>query len=573
MRYVSVCSGIEAASVAWEPLGWEPLAFSEIDAFPSAVLAHRFPEVPNLGDFTTIERDDLPCLPDILVGGTPCQAFSVAGLRESLDDDRGNLTLEFIRLADRLDDGQLTILWENVPGVLSTKDNAFGAFLAGIVGADSPLLPPDGKRWGHAGMVDGPKRRAAWRILDAQWFGVAQRRKRVFVVASASDRVDPAEVLLEPESLPRHTPPSREPRERVATTAEAYAGSGSEPNCLTPWDVQSRRIYDETGQWPSAVEPVLYEGSQHHGKRESDVAGPLTCGQNSTVRGDTPLVTEPTVMVPALSKRQGQQIANRSDGYAVTTGAPPIIHELYENHRADARYSGPLQVEPTMAARYGTGGDNVPLVLKVQAFASSSIANYTESDVAGVVRAQGGDLGGGSETLAVTSAVRRLTPIECERLQGFPDDWTNIPRKVVRDDGVGPCAKQVVTATVVAKNGTHYVATNHCDTPQAECPRSPSDGYELCSSVCNQKAHAEVNAVRLAGKYADGAVMYLNGHYHACEPCIEAARDAGVNEIVIGEAPGTAADSHRYKACGNSMAVPVIYWLGERIQRFTRQLR
>ncbi|KHO35619.1 hypothetical protein PI91_16890 [Enterobacter sp. FB] len=206
MKYGSVCSGIEAASKAWEPLGWKPAWFSEIEPFPSAVLAHHWPEVTNLGDMTKIAdavRTGGVEAPDVLVGGTPCQAFSIAGLREGLSDDRGQLTLSYVELANAIDakrrergEPEAIIVWENVPGVLSSKDNAFGCFLAGLAGESSELQPAGGK-WTHAGCVSGPERVIAWRVLDAQFFGVAQRRRRVFVVASARKGFDPAAVLFE----------------------------------------------------------------------------------------------------------------------------------------------------------------------------------------------------------------------------------------------------------------------------------------------------------------------------------------------------------------------------------------
>ena len=193
MRFGSVCSGIEAASVAWNPLGWTAAWFSEIEPFPCALLAYRFPNVPNLGDMTTIAPRILSGeveAPDMLCGGTPCTAFSLAGLRKSLDDPRGQLTLSFVQIADAIDTARTRlrkpgaiIFWENVPGVLNTKDNAFGCFLGALVGSDVPLQAAAG-RWPGAGMVAGPKRKAAWRILDAQYFRSAQRRRRVFVVAS-----------------------------------------------------------------------------------------------------------------------------------------------------------------------------------------------------------------------------------------------------------------------------------------------------------------------------------------------------------------------------------------------------
>ena len=205
MEFGSVCSGIEAASVAWHPLGWRAAWLAEIERFPSAVLAHHYPEVLNLGDMRQLPwliGAGLVKAPDVFCGGTPCQAFSVAGLRRSLGDARGNLSLTFCEIANAIDQRRVSaglapsiIFWENVPGVLSTKDNAFGYFLAALAGEDAALEPPRGK-WSNAGCVLGPQRTVAWRVLDAQYFGVAQRRRRVFVVASARDRFDPAAVVF-----------------------------------------------------------------------------------------------------------------------------------------------------------------------------------------------------------------------------------------------------------------------------------------------------------------------------------------------------------------------------------------
>ena len=240
MRFGSVCSGIEAASVAWHPLGWKASWLSEIEPFPSAVLAHHYPDVPNLGDMTALPERILSGeveAPDLFCGGTPCQAFSVAGLRNSLDDARGNLSLTFVGIANAIDhvrsvrrDSPAIIFWENVPGVLSTKDNAFGCFLAGLAGEDNPLEPPRGK-WTNAGYVLEPKRAVAWRLRDAQYFGVAQRRKRVFVVASAREDFDPAAVLFEFQGLRRDTAPSRKAGERIApcvTNGPPFSRTGNE---------------------------------------------------------------------------------------------------------------------------------------------------------------------------------------------------------------------------------------------------------------------------------------------------------------------------------------------------------
>ena len=207
LRYGSVCSGIEAASVAWHPLGWRASFLSEIEAFPRAVLSHHYPETPLHGDFTTICAGE--CEPiDLLVGGTPCQSFSVAGLRAGLDDKRGNLALEYLRLADRLRPRWL--VWENVPGVLSSNGGRdFGAILGGMV------------ELGYG---------FAYRVLDAQYFGVAQRRRRVFVVAHLGDWRRAAAALFERHSLSGDSAPRGEAGQETVGTFKACASSGGWTN-------------------------------------------------------------------------------------------------------------------------------------------------------------------------------------------------------------------------------------------------------------------------------------------------------------------------------------------------------
>ncbi len=234
LQYGSVCSGIEAVSLAWQPLGWRPAWFAEIDPFPNAVLAHHYPTVPNLGDMTLIAdqvRAGTVPAPDILVGGTPCQAFSVAGARQGLSDPRGALTLKYTELADAIDQTRqendqppTIVVWENVFGVLSDKSNAFGCFLGALAGAGR-ALEPAGRRWTNAGCVAGPRRRIVWRVLNAQYFGVAQRRRRVFLVASGRDDLDPAEVLFEPGSLHGDPEAGGEAWEGTAAASENGAGS------------------------------------------------------------------------------------------------------------------------------------------------------------------------------------------------------------------------------------------------------------------------------------------------------------------------------------------------------------
>ncbi|ROM94432.1 cytosine methyltransferase [Pseudomonas brassicacearum] len=228
ISYGSVCSGIEAATMAWHPLGMRAAWFAEIEPFPSAVLAHHYPNTPNLGDMTKLGAQVLAgriAAPDILVGGTPCQAFSVAGMRQGLTDPRGALTIKYVELADATDYVRASrgkpasvVVWENVPGVLSDKGNAFGCFLGALAGEDCELQP-SGKKWTDAGCVYGPKRTIAWRVLDAQYFGLAQRRRRVFVVASARNGFDPTEVLFEREGVRRDTAPRRGEGQDVTGTA------------------------------------------------------------------------------------------------------------------------------------------------------------------------------------------------------------------------------------------------------------------------------------------------------------------------------------------------------------------
>ena len=235
MKYLSVCAGIEAATCAWHHMGWEPVAFSEIEKFPSAVLAHHYPSVPNWGDMTKFKEWPDANI-DVLVGGTPCQSFSVAGLRKGLDDPRGNLMLTYLAIAQRYRPQWL--VWENVPGVLSSEgERDFAALLRG--------LDELGYGW-------------AYRVLDAQYFGVAQRRRRVFVVGYLGDWQRAAAVLFERHSLSGNPAPSRQARKG---TAEG-AASGT-----------------RTGGWPAEVSPTLNAcfGSKQGLKDQHIARGGIVC--------------------------------------------------------------------------------------------------------------------------------------------------------------------------------------------------------------------------------------------------------------------------------------------------------
>lgn len=404
MKYGSVCSGIEAASKAWEPLGWKPAWFSEIEPFPSAVLAHHWPEVTNLGDMTKIadavRAGDVEA-PDVLVGGTPCQAFSIAGLREGLSDDRGQLTLSYVELANAIDtkrrergEPESIIVWENVPGVLSSKDNTFGCFLAGLAGESSELQPAGGK-WTHAGCVSGPERVIAWRVLDAQFFGVAQRRRRVFVVASARKGFDPAAVLFELDSVRRDTPPLRESQPEIARNAGERSKVGSH------WDN------------PANPHPTLNQSNNIGGIGASnqELFSQRSSGIISMAHGQA-----------------GAEIKTDNSAPTLTCNheAPIMAYGFKGGQGAKAGGIGFAEEQsPTLTS--ANSGTNLAPTICIQ---HASIGRHDAAGPQGkgyqedVAFTQ--DSRSSADVVQYGMQVRRLTPIECERLQGFPDNHTLI---------------------------------------------------------------------------------------------------------------------------------------------------
>jgi len=361
MIYGSVCSGIEAASAAWHPLGWTPSFFSEIDAFPRAVLAHRFPEVPLHGDFTTIQAGDYRPI-DLLVGGTPCQSFSIAGLRGGLDDDRGNLALEYLRLADRLRPRWL--VWENVPGVLSSNGGRdFGSILGGMV------------QLGYG---------FAYRVLDAQFFGVAQRRRRVFVVGHLGDWRPAAAVLFERHSLRGDSPPSQ------------TAGKGASASAFL-------------GSLDGEFNPT------------GDLSGPITTGaahtnRSSVVAFDAVQITSAANKTRVSPELPASTLAKASRMHVAYSIMPMNSGKDYKARETDI-------AQPIMAAggRIGNQGEERDVVQAFDWQSGGDSRGLDPKDTAQLQRCQ---------TPAVVGPslqVRRLTPTECERLQGFPDGWTAIP--------------------------------------------------------------------------------------------------------------------------------------------------
>lgn len=412
MRFGSVCSGIEAASVAFKPLGWTAAWFSEIEPFPCDVLAHHFPGVPNLGDMNALPEMILSGAaeaPDMLCGGTPCQAFSFAGKRQSLDDARGNLSLTFCEVADAIDAVRnkhgrdaVVVFWENVPGVLSTKDNAFGCFLGRLVGADAPLSSGSG-RWPSAGVVAGPKRKAAWRVLDAQHFGVPQRRRRVFVIASSREGFDPSEVLFERPSLRGNSEKSGSQRQDATASTLGSSSQYREGvvGTITASDAEKQFTNNQAvDSGMLVVEPSVYDMTH-------------ACD-----------VIRATREVPTLQARMGT--GGNQIPLVLDRHTEPKVMSVSENQRGEVVLSDRMR---SLTSPGGKPGQGNPVVLEPKS------PCYCLNDHGGRRIDVGRDLAStlraethGHEQADLSGArVRRLTPVECERLQGFPDNWTHIP--------------------------------------------------------------------------------------------------------------------------------------------------
>lgn len=354
MKFLSVCSGIEAASEAWNPLGWEAVAFSEIEPFPCAVLKHHHPNTPNLGDMTRYHEWPDTLRFDLLAGGTPCQGFSIAGLREGLDDPRSQLSLTFVEIAARY--RPRWMVWENVPGVLSSEGGAdFATLLGTFTGREVPI--PEGG-WKNSGHCEGIPAAygVAWRVLDAQHFGIPQRRRRVFLVGYLGDWRRAAAVLFERESLRGDSPPRRQAREGIAGTLTKSALDGGSP-----------------------------------------------CG------GDG----RENLLIPCHTTGAGFW----QEGFGTLRGREQDSHENLIAHS--------LRGEGFDASEDGTGRGTplVPVAFNLRGREGGAMPKVDLDGLASQRAASGGS----SRSYVATTAVRRLTPRECERLQGFPDDHTMIP--------------------------------------------------------------------------------------------------------------------------------------------------
>ena len=424
IRYASVCSGVEAASLAWETLGWKPVFFSEIDPFPCEVLRQRFPDVPNVGDMTKIDGEKYAGTVDLLVGGTPRQGFSVAGKQRGLDDERSGLAMAYVRLLETM--RPRWFVWENVPGALSTNGGM------------------DFKRFIEA--IDAIGYHVAWRVLDAQYVrvdsfpgAVPQRRRRLFAVGHSGDWRHPAQVLFEPAGVLGNHPPIRRPWCGASSSSSENAG-GSGKECAF-WDggqvsgTLTTRTHDNTRPEVGycSIITETYPICLKNATRSPDKLPECKCIFS---KDGSPAYTLDTAQPPAIAVccQQNQRDEVRltgGDGMvagAITseTGGRNYNFVCYDNHAQDSRMRETGDVSPTISARSGTGGNNLPVV---HCIAENIIGRKPEN---------GGNGKGFQENLSYTldtagvhgvcsrSFARKLTPLECERLMGFPDNWTRI---------------------------------------------------------------------------------------------------------------------------------------------------
>jgi DNA (cytosine-5)-methyltransferase 1 len=410
MRYLSVCSGIEAASVAWHHLGWEPVGFSEIEPFPAAVLKHRFPHVPNYGDMTKFEEWDIePGTVDLLVGGTPCQSFSVAGLRKGLEDPRGNLMLTYLAIAARLQPRWL--VWENVPGVLSSNGGRdFGTFL----GALGEL----GYGW-------------AYRVLDAQYVrvgrwprAVPQRRRRVFVVGrllerGAGDWTAAAEVLAVREGLHRHLEAQSKKGKSSTSDAEGGAGGGcwwDGSDCagtLTKQNANGAQRMPDKDNFGAVLQPTAGTLGNRGLRSHTELDG----------HGAYIPVAQP---VPFTKAKRAQSVTD--DETWVQGQVNPTL-SLFD--QGDTRATT-VAVAHAFYSTGGTHGVNQHPEVSPAVKVGSGLGIPSPPAVAHSLRADGFDAsedgtGRGTPLVPQAMTVRRLSAEECEALQGFSRGWTRIP--------------------------------------------------------------------------------------------------------------------------------------------------
>ena len=412
LTYLGLCEGISTATVAWKDL-MKPVGFAEIDEFPSAVLKHHYPDVPNFGDITKYKEWKLETDPDVIIGGTPCQSFSVAGLRGGLSDSRGNLTLTFVNILNRF--RPKWFIWENVPGVFSSnKGRDFHSFTEGLQAIGYSI---------------------GWRVLDAQYFGLAQRRKRVFVVGNnTGDIRGITEVLFEREGLLRDLAQSRQKgKDATKKVRERSTGHDQRKKGVSAFDMQRISEYGN-GEKSSTLKRRDYKD---HTDLVVDTVSAFSAHMSEPMvhkdKSGTLQAKNPTAVVYEAhaqdARYRQQEVSPTIQARHCNMTNTPLV---YQSNQTDARVKDMGDTCQTVIARWGTGGNNQPLVQQKE---DPKIFQQNQRDEVRYMGEDGNISGalssdsGAKQTNYVheNAVIRRLTPVECERLQGFEDNYTQIP--------------------------------------------------------------------------------------------------------------------------------------------------
>ena len=545
LNYLSICSGIEAATVAWHPLGWHPVGFSEIDPFARAVLAHHYPATPLHGDFTTLTENDYGAI-DLLVGGTPCQSFSVAGLRKGLDDDRGNLTLEFIRLAQR--SRPRWLVWENVPGVLSIdRGRTFGSFLGGLAECGYGF---------------------AYRILDAQYFGVPQRRRRVFVVGYLGDWRPAAAVLFERESLRGDITPSREARKGTAGAFETSPGGGRFTDISATLDAHCKDgpMRNQAGMGVChALRGDGFDASEDGtGRGTPLVAGTVSSKWAKGTGGPSGdecqnLIADPiaynVTFCDANGKRKdrpnGGLYVNEVDATKTLTSGGDLSTYITIPLQEIGKRTGVSTEDTSIGVGIGDDGD---AMYTLQSAAQHGVAYDTRSGMA-----PHGNMNG--DTVCPTLRAKEHEPPMVMHAAAFE------PGSIARN--AGPAGLSDTCSTLRAEMGDNQPAILHpLDLRNATRDPDKHDAVNRqgCGIGENGAPAPTISTAHMPGVISPMAVRRLTPR--------ECERLQGFPDdyTLVPYRGKKAADGSRYKALGNSMAVPVMRWLGERIEKIEEMM-
>jgi len=670
MKYGSVCSGIEAASVAWESLGWQAQWYSEIEHFPSAVLAHRFPTVPNLGDMTKLQENEIfnGNSIDLLVGGTPCTSFSVAGLRKGLDDPRGQLMLTFCELAARK--RPRWVVWENVPGVLSSnKGEDLASFLGLLTGRE--IHPPIGG-WKNSGVVEGigSAYGVAWTVLDAQYFGVAQRRRRIFAVGYLGDWRPAAAVLFESYRLSGDIKEGRKKRKATSADAQGSVGGGGIPRVsgsldtecgggklthqsvnnghlvpawrngeqtaatLTKQNANGAQRMPDKDNFGAVLEPKAHAfkvrgGSETETGEQGGTLGKkagkgylgqdekaFTIGTTQDQQIAQPIAIQGNLIGRDAGGPQGIGVSEDGIMYTQTKAdvhgvAQPIAYSfdslasnsmkssnpisgcnqvevaktidtttqdpsknqggigiaqpiVYENHPADSRVKEMGETCQTVSARFGTGGGNVPLVQ--QPVAAFIPKNGAKASGIGYAEEQSPTLDTGCSSLGVVQPVAvdlynqtiNATTHHTLRSDASHNEYGAVMQPIAVDtynQTINEKTSQTIGSS--ASDVNHYGAVltpiavdtyNQTTSNVNQTIKSPQGGLNESIGVVLQPTMAIRRLLPTECEILQGfprnwtLIPYRNKPAEQCP------------------------DGPRYKACGNSMAVPVMAWIGKRIQ-------